>query len=80
MTSSVAEPIPGQQVPEPLPPTPKIRISMSAPDAYPFPVVEAPVPKIMLAKKKHKSQVKGLPDADRAAITNALKKLVSGST
>jgi hypothetical protein len=53
---------------------------MSAPDAYPFPVVEAPVPKITLAKKKHKSQVKGLPDADRAAITNALKKLVSGST
>ena len=48
--------------------------------------MEQPQPvKVMLGttavpqkKNPHKSQARGLPDADRAAIVNAIKKLVSG--
>ncbi|ORX37731.1 hypothetical protein BD324DRAFT_623057 [Kockovaella imperatae] len=72
--------------------TPRIRLSLSgslgAPieidDGYPFPSVPGPIKLVIGAPKKvkavHKSQKKGLPDADRAAIGLVLRKLLKNGS
>lgn len=87
ITSSQVEPLPGNlitiQTPVETPslPTPRIRISMGDAKEYFPPMASAPPPapvKLTLSatKKVPKSQTKGLPDSDLAAINVALAKLV----